>query len=178
MKRNVLVFGLILGVLSCINVVMMVDMVYNRPNAKPNDVIGYAAMVIVFSLTFFGIRNYRNKQLNGIISFGKAFKTGALIALLGSTVYVIFWMFYHYLVVPDFIDKYISFALNNCQRSGFNAEQMAEKTKELENMREMYKSPVFVALITYSEVLPIGLIVALISALILKRKKPLNDVVA
>jgi hypothetical protein len=34
----------------------------------------------------------------------------------------------------------------------------------------MYKSTVFVILMTYAEILPVGLIISLISALILKRK--------
>lgn len=34
----------------------------------------------------------------------------------------------------------------------------------------MYKNPFFNALITYTEILPVGLIVTIISALILKKK--------
>jgi hypothetical protein len=170
MKRNVLIFGLVLGTILCINMVYMVNLCYTNPDFKSNDVLGYAAMVVVFSLTFFGIRNYRNKELGGVISFGKAFKTGALIAFAGSTMYVLVWLFYYYLFVPDFIDVFIPHVLNDAARNGATAAELAEKTKEMADFREMYKNPLFVVLITYSEVLPVGLVVALISSLILKRK--------
>lgn len=102
MKRNVLIFGLILGTILAGNAVYMTNLLYHNPAFESNDVVGYTAMVIVFSLTFFGIRNYRNKELNGVISFGKAFKTGALIALIGSTMYVVIGLSFYYLFVPDF----------------------------------------------------------------------------
>lgn len=175
MKRNVLIFGLVLGTILCVNMVYMVNLLYSNPDFKSNDVVGYVSMVVVFSLTFFGIRNYRNKQLNGIISLGKAFKTGALIALVGSTMYVVVWLFYYYLFVPDFIDKYILHVLNETTRSGASTSDLAEKTKEMENFKEMYKSPLFVILITYAEVLPVGLIVAFVSSLILKRKQQIES---
>lgn len=176
MNRNVITFGLILGIILCGNLVYMVDMCYNNPDFKSNDVVGYAGMVVMFSLTFFGIRNYRDKELNGEISLGKAFKTGALIAIVGSTLYVVVWLFYYYLFVPDFLDKYIPHVLKEAARNGASTSDLAAKTKEMENFKDMYKSPFFVVLITYAEVLPVGLIVAFISSLILKRKS--NKVIA
>jgi amino acid transporter len=170
MKRNVLIFGLILGTILTIHVVYMMNLVSNNPDFESNDTLGYAAMVVVFSLTFFGIRNYRNKELNGVISFGKAFKTGALIALVGSTCYVVFGLSYYYLFVPDFLDKYSAHVLIMATRNGATASELAAKTQELEQFKEMYKNPLFAILISYAEVLPIGLVVALISSLILKRK--------
>src|SRR5688572_33438338 len=106
MKKNVLIFGVILGILLAGHAVYMMTLVYNNPEFESNDIVGYAAMIVVFSLTFFGIRNYRNKQLNGVITFGKAFKTGALIALVGSTLYVVMGLSYYYFFVPDFLDGY------------------------------------------------------------------------
>lgn len=175
MKRNVFIFGLILGTILCVNLVYMVYLCYYNPNFESNDVIGYAALVVIFSLTFFGIRNYRNNELNGAISFGNAFKTGALIVLLASTMYVVVWLFYYYLFVPDFIDKYILHVLKEATRNGASATDLAAKTKEMDSFKEMYKNPVFVILITFAEVLPIGLVVALVSALILKRKPQQNQ---
>jgi len=165
MRKTVLIFSLILGTIMCINMVILVNMLYNNPDFKGNDVLGYAAMVVVFSLIFFGVRNYRNKQLGGYISFGRAFKTGTLIALVASTMYVVAWLFYYYLFVPDFIDIYTQHVLKNTA-----ATDLAAKTKEMADFKEMYKNPLFTILITYSEVLPVGLIVALVSAFILKKK--------
>ncbi len=170
MKRNVIIFGLILGTILAGNMVYMVNLLYHNPDIKSNDALGYAAMIVVFSLTFFGIRNYRNNQLSGMISLGKAFKTGALIALLGSTIYVVVWLFYYYLFVPDFLDKYILHVLSQATRNGATASELLAKTEEMEQFKEMYKSPFYVIIISYAEVLPIGLVVAFISSLILKKK--------
>jgi hypothetical protein len=170
MKRNVLIFGSILGAILLVNLVYMCNMCYNNPEFESNDTLGYAALIVVFSLVFFGTRNYRNKELGGIISFGKAFKTGAFIALLGATIYVAFWLPYYYLVIPDYLDKYAIHVMKDAERSGATAAELADKTKEMTTFEEMYKNPLFVVLITYAEVLPIGLVVALISAMVLKKK--------
>lgn len=171
MKKNVLIFGLLIGTILCINMMVMTHMMYTQADFKGNDVLGYAAMVVLFSLIFFGVRNYRNHYLSGSIAFGKAFKTGALIALAGATMYVVVWLFYYYLFVPDFIDVYTSHVLKTCT----GPEELSARTAEMANFKEMYKNPLFVVLITYFEVLPVGLVVALVIALILKRKirKPL-----
>jgi amino acid transporter len=165
MKKNVLIFGLILGTILCVNMVFMVNLMYTNPDFEGNDVLGYASMVVVFSLIFFGVRNYRNKQLDGVISFGKAFKAGLLIALIASSMYVVVWLFYYYLFVPDFIDIYINYVLKDVP-----AAELAAKTEEMKQFKDMYQNPFFVILITYSEVLPVGLVVTLVSALILKKK--------
>lgn len=174
MRKNTLIFGLVLGVILCGNMFYMVRQCYTNPDFKGNDVIGYAAMVVIFSMVFFGIRNYRNKELAGTISFGKAFKTGALIALTGATTYVVVWLLYYYLFVPDFLDAYIPHVLKEVNQQ--DAAALQAKTKEMADFKEMYKNPLFVILITYTEVLPVGLIVALISSLVLKKKPVINKI--
>lgn len=164
MKKTVWIFGLIIGGILAANMVAMVQMVYSG-KFKGNDFVGYAALVVIFSIIFFGIKNYKNKQNAGLISFGKAFKIGTLIAFIGSTVYVVVWLFYYYLFVPDFMDVYTSCVLRESTPADLPA-----KTQQMADFKEMYKNPLFVVLITYSEVFPIGLIVALISGLILKKK--------
>ncbi len=170
MKRNVLIFGLVLGTILGVHAIYMMNVVCNNPDMRSNDVVGYAAMIVVFSLIFFGVRNYRNNELGGVISFGKAFRTGAWMALVGSTVYVVFGLTYYYVFAPEFLDKYILHVLSQATRNGATAAELAAKTEEMNQFREMYRNPVFAVLISYAEVLPVGLVVALVSSLILKKK--------
>ncbi len=169
MKKITLVFGLIIGVILSGGAIYMVNLLYTNPDIESNDALGYAVLVVIWSVIFFGVRSYRNNQLAGVISFGKAFKIGAWIAFVASTVYVVVWLFYYYLFVPDWIDVYTAYCLKHTPEP-----ELAAKTAEMENLREMYKNPLFVILITYAEQLPIGLVVSLVSALILKKKNKLE----
>lgn len=173
MKKIVWVYGLILGTVFISGSLYMTHLLfYNNPDIESNDLLGYVVMIIIYSLIFFGIRNYRNSYLNGAISFKKAFKTGALITLIASMVYVVVWLFYYYLFLPDFIDKYTAYVLRHA-----SPETLADKTKAMQDFGTMYKNPLFVALITLTEILPLGLVVSLVSALILRKKKTGNRAV-
>jgi hypothetical protein len=166
MKKTVWVFGLVIGLILSANAIVMMSMLAGQPDFKGNDILGYAAMVLLFSLIFVGVRNYRNRQLAGTISFVKALKTGFLIALVGSTVYVVIGLLYMKLFIPDFLEIYTNYVLRNS-----SPDEVQARSAEMANFKEMYKNPLFAILITYSEVLPVGVVVALVSALILKKKK-------
>jgi hypothetical protein len=134
--------------------------------------IGYASMLIAFSLVFVGIRNYRDKYNGGLISFGKAFKVGILIVLIASTIYVIAWMIDYYVFMPDFAEKLSSNMLAELKAGGASQVEIDKQTKEMAAFVQNYKNPFFVAMMTYVEILPVGLVVTLISSMILKRKMP------
>jgi amino acid transporter len=169
MKKIVLTYGLILGTIATLSMLYMVHLCYNNPYMESNDTVGYAAMLVVYSIIFVGIKNYRDKENDGNITFGKAFKTGFLIALLASTMYVVVWLIAYYSFFPDFMDKYTLHVLNEAKRDGLNQAQIQVKAAEMAEFNEMYKNPVMVALITYAEALPMGIVVALISSLVLKK---------
>lgn len=165
MKRTILIFGLIIGAILTTNAIIHMNMMYSNPDYKGNDIVGYATMVLIFSLIYFGVRNYRNNHLDGKISFLKALKTGALICLVASTVYVIVALLYYYLFAPDFIDVFSEYMIRNAA-----PDEVAATTTQMANFKEMYKNPLFAILITYIEVVPVGMIVALFSAFIVKKK--------
>jgi hypothetical protein len=119
---------------------------------------------------FVAVKTFRDKENNGIISFGKALKMGTLIALIGSTMYVITWALLYNLVMPDFMEIYMQQMAKSAQASSQNPTEVQAQISEMTYYKDLYKNPLFFTLMTYAEILPVGLVVALITAAILKKK--------
>ncbi len=170
MRKNVIVCGLIAGFI--VSAIMAISMAYYSKNAEHEGgmLLGYASMILAFSLVFVGIKNARDRHGNGYITFGKAFTTGLYITLIASTAYVVTWVIEYYMFIPDFMEKYSAHILKQVQESGASQNEINEQIKEMAGYKEMYKNPLFVILLTYMEILPVGILVVLISSFILKRK--------
>lgn len=173
MKKNIVLHGLIAGII--VSVLMLASVNYlshckGNVDYDTSMFVGYASMLLSFSLVFVGIRNYRDKYNGGIISFGKAFKIGMMIVLIASTIYVIAWAIDYFFFIPDFMEKYSAHELDRLRASGLSQIEIDKEAKKMASLTKMYQNPFFNAMMTYAEILPVGLIVTLISALILKRK--------
>ncbi|THU34182.1 DUF4199 domain-containing protein [Niastella caeni] len=177
MKKNVFVFGLLSGFIISAFMVYSSTMCYKTAEFKSNEVVGYAGMLIAFSFIFVGIKNYRDKYNNGVISFGKAFKVGFYITLIASTLYVLIWLIEYYVFFPDWMDKYCTHMIDEAKAGGVSQLELDKTNAQMNWYKEMYKTPLFVVLLTYVEVLPIGLVISLISALFLKRKTKRGNLV-
>lgn len=180
MKKIVLVFGLISGLV--VSTIMGFSMIYmsKNPDLKmgaSSMVVGYLSMLLAFSLIFVAIKNYRDKQNGGVINFGKAFGMGLLIALIASTMYVIMWAIVYNNFMPDYMDKYCAQMIEEARATSTPA-QLQQTIDQMNKYKEMYKNPIFFALFTYMEILPVGLLVSLVAALILKRKNPTTTATA
>jgi hypothetical protein len=170
MKRIVLVFGSISGVLIGAWTVASIAYCYSVEKFEGSMAVGYAAMLLAFSLVYVGVKRYRDEQNGGVITFGKALQVGFYISLVASTIYVITWLVDYYVFVPDFMDKFTAHYLQQAQAEGATAAEISSKTAEMNSMKELYKNPLWVVLFTFLEILPVGLVVSLISALLLKKK--------
>lgn len=173
MQKNILIYGLISGVV--VSALMLTSVNYlshceGNVDYNTSMLIGYASMLVAFSLVFVGVKNYRDKYNGGVISFGKAFKIGIAITLIASTIYVLAWLVDYFFFIPDFMAKYSAHMLDELKASGASAAEIEKQTKEMESFGKMYQNPFFNALMTYAEILPVGLVVTIISALVLKRK--------
>ena len=180
MKKIVWIHGLIAGFI--VSTIMAISMITYYKNQElmlgtGSMIIGYLSMLISFSLIFVAIKTYRDKENDGLISFGKAFKIGMLIALIACTMYVIVWAIVYNFFVPDFMEKYSDFMIKQATGTS-SAAEMQQKVAEMNEYKAMYKNPISFALITYAEILPVGILVTLISALILMRRNRKEVVLA
>lgn len=173
MKRIVVTFGLISGaILAAMTAVMIPLCMSGVIDFDKSQIVGYSTMVLSFLLAFFGIRSYRENLGGGTISFGKAFQVGILITLIACAVYVISWEIVYFGFVPDFDDKYATFAIEKMRRDGASDAEILVAEKRMADFKRLYANPLFNVGITFLEVFPVGLIVTLISAAILRRRTP------
>ncbi|MBK6381621.1 MAG: DUF4199 domain-containing protein [Chitinophagaceae bacterium] len=170
MKKIVIVNGIIAGLIVAAMFLITMGLYHNQGNFEGGMWIGYASMLLAFSLIFVAIIRFRDKYNNGVISFGKAFRIGLYITLIASTIYVVAWLIDFYVFIPDFADKYAAHMLEKLKSNGASAAEITSTTQQMDSFKEMYKNPVLVVLFTYIEILPVGLLLSLIAALVLKRK--------
>ena len=169
MKRTVLTFGLISGVIMAAFIFGTVPFI-NKIGFDRAEIVGYTAMVLAFLLVFFGIRSYRENVGGGQISFGRAFGVGILIVLISTACYVIAWEIVYFNFVHDFADKYAAHMIDQVRNSGASEQEVQARLQEMKRFKELYENPFFNAAISFLEPLPVGLILTLISALVLRKK--------
>jgi hypothetical protein len=170
MKKIVLTFGLIAGVI--ISVLMDGSLLLaNKIGTGHNSMLlGYTMMVASFMLVYFGIRSYRDNNLAGQISFGRAFTCGILITLITTVFYVVSWEIIYFNFVPHFMDSYWAAQIHKVQARGFDPATTAAKIAEIQHSQQLYQNPFVNMAYTFIEPLPVGLIITLVSAGILRRK--------
>jgi hypothetical protein len=175
MKKIALIYGSISGLLMITMFVISFAMMKHGSLSLDNsELFGYTTMIIVLSLIFFGIKSFRDKQSNGTITFWNGLKVGLAIASIASFFYASGWEVY-YNTVPgvkeSFMQQYADMCAKKMQHDGKSQEEINKKLEELKSMAEMYKNPFIRYGMTLAEIFPVGLVIALISAGILRKKE-------
>jgi hypothetical protein len=168
MKKTVLTFGLISGGILAALMLGTLPFV-DKIGFDKGEIVGYAGIVLSALLIFFGVRSYRENVGNGRISFGRGLAVGALITLISSVCYVATWELVYYKFMPDFGDKYASYMVAKAKAKGASPEKIEAAVQEARKFKVMYDRPLNNVALTFTEVLPLGLVVALASAGILRK---------
>lgn len=167
MKKTVLTFGLLSGLVVSGMMVALLPL----QGRIHSVLVGYATMLAAFLLIWFGIRSYRDNVAGGIVRFGRAFAVGALIALVSSVCYTVTWEIYYFGVGTDFISRYQAHQMAEAREKGATPAELDAKAAELKKFATMYENPAINAAMTIMEPLPLGLLVALVSAGLLSRRR-------
>jgi hypothetical protein len=169
-KKTVVTFGLIAGAM--LSVMMLATLPFmDSIGFEYGEIIGYSSMVLAFLLTFFGIRSYRDTVAGGTVGFGRALVVGLLISAVAAVCYVATWQVIYFKLAPDFGAKFQAHLLEKARRDGESEEAIARRKKELDEFVELYRNPAFNAAITFLEPLPVAVVMSLVSAGVLSRRK-------
>jgi hypothetical protein len=170
MRKIVLTYGLIAGTI--LSAMLLVTLTFQEQiGFDKGAIVGYTSMVIAFLMVFFGVRSYRDNAAGGSVTFGRAFAVGLMIAVVASVCYVATWELAYYKFIPDFGDKYAAYTIEKARKSGATDAEIAAQAKEMAEFKEMYKNPLVNIAITLLEPLPVGIVFALVTAGLLRRRK-------
>ena len=168
MQQVIWKYGLLAGVI--LAALMFLTIPFIDTIGSLGIVLGYATMLIGFSMIFFGIRAYRNGEGGGTVTFGRGFLIGLAITMIGSLCYVGAWEVISRKYMPDFAEKYAARIVAQARAEGMPAAELAATQKKMDEFAVRYKDPWFRVPMTLLEPLPAGLILSLVAAGALRRK--------
>jgi hypothetical protein len=172
MRKIILIYGLIAGVIT--GGMLVVTMPLYESGAlkiENGQWLGYTTMIIALSLVFFGIKSYRDQHNNGSITFGAALKIGLLITLVASIIYGLSWEVTYHTMKGDFITLMGEKRIEAMKKEGASEESIDKVKKEMEEFGQMYRNPIIRFAITLMEIAPVGIIISLLSAGLLRKKE-------
>jgi hypothetical protein len=171
MKKIVTRYGMYGVAVMCILLIPEFFIFKNNHNWDLQEIIGYTTIVLSLAFVFFGIRQWRDKYNAGQLSFWKGIGIGSLISLFPAVAFgLLSWV--EGLVDPEWQNEYYAHHIENVKRTTPPAELQAA-LKEIADQREMFSGPIAQFGFMFITVFVIGFIISIISALILRRNKPL-----
>lgn len=168
--KYALVYGLLSG--TVIILVMLTGLVLAPQGSFfASEWFGYLVMLVALTFIFVGVKRYRDVERGGVVGFFPALCMGLSIAAVAGLAYVIVWEAYLAATGYRFMDEYIAGLVRAREAEGMTGAALAREVASYESMRTMYQNPLMRIPITFLEIFPVGLLVALVSALLLRNPR-------
>ena len=173
MIRIILIYGLLGAVIVGAPMVWGMLSFHPADGAMPETgaVIGYATMLLALTGVFLGVKHYRDKVLGGAVKFMPALGVGFAISAIASLGWVIAWEISLAVTKLDFPALYYGAMIEKARASGATADMIEQITAEGREFAAMYANPAIRMGITFVEMFPIGIVISLISAALLRNSR-------
>lgn len=176
MKKIVITYGIIAGLITGgLMLATMPLFVSGTVKMEHGLWIGYAGMVIALSLVFFGIKSFRDHHAGGKITFGKGFLIGLSITLIASLFYVIAWEITFSRSGEWFMQQWSTSELNKLKTSGASDAELLVAKQKSDEFVQLYQNPLIRFGMTLMEIFPVGILISLFSAALLRKKEFLSS---
>ncbi len=169
MGRIIIIYGIIGGIIVAIG--MLLGILLVPGGGALGMAVGYLAMLVALSMVFMGVRSYRDTVGGGVVRFWPALGLGLAIALVASLFYVGMWEIYLWQTGYAFFDDYVAQMLADMRAEGKSSAEIASVSAEMDGFKALYAQPLYRMAITLSEIAPVGVVVSLISAAMLRNSR-------
>ena len=170
MLRTALVYGSISGLIVILGILGGLAIGTHHASSL---LFGYAVMILALSAIFLGVRRYRDTEKGGVIKFLPALLLGLAIAVVAGVMYCAVWEVYLAITGYHFMDQYVAAQIAGLKAHGVTGAALAKQIAELDEMKVNYANPLFRVPMTFVEIFPVGVIIALISAAVLRNPRVL-----
>lgn len=172
MFRISLVYGSVSGLVVILGLLAGI-VVFDGATHTSSEYYGYSVMILALSSIFLGVRRYRDGEKGGVIKFLPAFLLGIGISVVAGIIYCAVWEIYLAATGYQFMDKYIAGVIAAKKAHGAAGAALAKQIAELNAMKVEYANPLFRVPMTFVEIFPVGLVISLLSALVLRNPRVL-----
>lgn len=173
MLRKILTYGSVAGLVVGVPLFTMAVLMNGQPPPQYGVLIGYLTMLVALSAVFIAIKRHRDEALGGVIRFWPAFGLGLAISFVASVFYVLAWEAALAVTGMDFAGEYAKAAIAQARAEGASAEAVAKLSAEMEAFKQQYANPLVRLPMTLAEIFPVGALVSLISAAVLRNSRVL-----
>lgn len=170
MLQKILKYGVIAGLV--VGIALFTTTVLSKGHLPDYGMaLGYLTMLIALSAVFVGIKRHRDVDRGGVIRFWPAFGMGLAISFIASVLYMLSWEAALAFTGVDFPEIFANAMLERQRAKGAGAEELARLATEMETFKLQYASPLFRMPMTFVEIFPVGLLVSLVSAGLLRNPR-------
>ena len=174
MMNTIFLFGTIAGLIEGA-LLLAAFQFLGTEGGSGNLLFGYLSMILSLSMIFFGVKHYRDRELGGVIRFMPALLVGLAISVVGGIIYVAIWEVYlaatHYTFAETFASSYVA----SQKAAGLSGEKLDRLIAEMQEFKVQYANPLYRWPMTFIEIFPVGVLISLISAAVLRNSKALPD---
>lgn len=171
MLKRILSYGAVAGLIVGIELSVFTVMMNGNVSGPWGYVLGYATMLVALSAVFIAIKRHRDADLGGVIKFWPAFGLGIGISIIAGIVYVAAWEATQAITHLDFGESYAKSLIQEQVAKGVSGEALAKFTAEMERFKRQYANPLYRLPMTFAEIFPVGLLVSLVSAGLLRNSR-------
>jgi hypothetical protein len=174
MLRTILKYGVIAGLIVGGFEIVTFTAFSGMPPLKYGMLIGYTTMLIALSVVFVAIKRHRDIDRGGVIGFWPAFGVGLGVSFIAGIFYVIAWEVVQAITHMDFASSYAKAMIESEKAKGASAEALAKLSSDMAAFKVQYADPLFRLPMTFVEIFPVGVLVSLVSAGLLRNSRFLS----
>lgn len=171
MLRKILIYGVIAGLVAGVALSTTTVLMDHQSSMSLGMAVGYASMLVALSAVFVGIKRYRDAEGGGVIRFWPAFGMGLAISLVAGILYVLAWEVTQAITHMDFATSYGDAMIAQQKAKGASEEALVKLSLEMAQFKAQYANPLYRLPMTFAEIFPVGILVSLVSAGLLRNPR-------